>query len=536
VKPSAQPTSSSSGSPSPTPPASSAPTVAPSSAPTNGPALTINTAASRLAISPDIYGVTIFWSSSTPADLVTFAKNIGLPANRDGGDATTRYNWQVDSTNAGSDFYFMAGNGQSSVTPGASVDTIVNGNRVNGTKSIITIPIIDYINKSSVTNCSYPDPPVTNQTGYNPYTHLANGAQCGSGSNSSGYITDSSPTATDIQNTTAIQGAWVSHFVSKYGQGASGGVPIYELDNEPNGWIAVHHDVRPQNIGYTELVNKSVAMAQAIKAADPTALVLGPGDIAPADEGCNSGGVAGTCNNDGAAQHGGTPLGLYYLQQFAMHSPRLLDYYSMHYPGSCCFSTNGTLADMVTAIQRHKGWIAQASPGTKLAYDEWNRGTGNGFANALATADGLGVMGQQGVSLASFWGLSDATYPSAFAFLMMRDYDGNGGSFGDTSISAASADTTKLTVYAAQRSTDNAVTIMVVNSTSTNYTSAVSLAGITDTQPVSVYTYTSSNPAAIVHATSLPAGSSVTATFAAQSITMLVVPSGSTPLSSKRIR
>jgi hypothetical protein len=119
---------------------------------------------------------------------------------------------------------------------------------------------------------------------------------------------------------------------------------------------------------------------------------------------------------------------------------------------------------------------------------------------------------------------------------MMRDYDGNSGSFGDTSVSAVTADSTKLTVYAAQRTTDSAVTIMVVNSTSTNYTSTVSLAGITDTQSVSVYTYASSNPGAIVRATSLRAGSNVTATFAAQSITMLVVPSGSTPLSSKRIR
>ena len=76
---------------------------------------------------------------------------------------------------------------------------------------------------------------------------------------------------------------------------------------------------------------------------------------------------------------------------------------------------------------------------------------------------------------------------------------------------------------------------MVVNSTSTSYTSAVSLAGINDTQPVSVYTYTSANPGAIVHGASLRGGSSVTATFPAQSITMLVVPSGSTPLNSKRI-
>ena len=139
--------------------------------------------------------------------------------------------------------------------------------------------LTDYINAAFAWNCSYPNPPVTGQVGingnppYNPYVTLSDGAQCGSGSNSAGYISDSNPLATDILNTPAIQQAWVAHFVAKYGQGAHGGVPIYELDNEPNGWIAVHHDVRPQNVGYNELFNKSLAMAEAVKAADPTALV-----------------------------------------------------------------------------------------------------------------------------------------------------------------------------------------------------------------------------------------------------------------------
>ncbi len=527
----------------PTPSASSAPTAtpgptatpAPSPASTNGPALAVDASSARVPISPDIYGVTIFWSSSTPADLVTFAKAIGLPANRYGGDGTTRYNWNVDSSNAGSDWYFMAGNGQSSVTPGASVDTIVDGNRVNGTKSIVTIPIIDYINKAFAWNCSYPNPPVTGQVGingnpaYNPYVTVG-GAQCGSGSNAAGYITDSNPLATDINNTPAIQQAWVGHFVAKYGQAAHGGVPIYELDNEPNGWIAVHHDVRPQNIGYTELVNKSLAMAKAVKAADPTALVLGPDDIPPADENCNSGGVAGTCNGDNASEHGGTALGLWYLQQFAAQGTRYLDYYAMHYPGACCFSTNGTLADMVTAIQRHKGWIASAYPGTKLAYDEWNRGTGNAFSKALATADGLGIFGQQGVDLASFWGLDDASYPSAFAYLMYRNYDGAASAFGDTSVSATSADTTRLTIYAAQRSADSALTILVVNRASTTQTSTLLLSNISVKQAVPVYQYTSGNAGAILRLPPLAASASLTVAFPAQSLTMIVVPSGTTPL------
>ena len=480
--------------------------------------------------------MTIFWSATTSSALRQFAKDVRLPANRYGGDGTTRYNWNFDSSNAGSDWYFVAGNGQTSVTPGASVDTIVDGNRTNGTKSIITIPIIDYINNSSPWHCSYPESQYPNQVGingnppYDPYLTVNGGDHCGSGSNASGYITDTNVAATDIPNQPGIQQAWVTHFVSKYGKASSGGVPIYELDNEPNGWIAVHHDVRPQNVGYHELVSKSVAYASAVKAADPSALVLGPDDIPPADENCNGGqpsGVSGTCNGDDASANGGTPLGLWYLQQFATHSPRLLDYYAMHYPGACCFSTNGTLDDMVVAIHRHQSWIASAYPGTKLAYDEWNRGTGNGFANGLATADGLGVFGRENVDLASFWGLDDPSYPSAFAFRIFRDYDGNGSTFGNVSISATSADTSQLTIYAALRRVVNpALTVLVVNSSATDLSSTVTIANFSITQPLQVWSYTSANAAAIVAGTPLAAaGGAVTTVFPAQSLTLLVIPS-----------
>ncbi len=490
-----------------------------------GPALSVDATAVGRHISPDIYGVTIFWnpSASNYAALRTFAQQIRLPANRYGGDGTTRYNWNVDSSNAGSDWYFMAGNGQSNPVAGASVDTIVATNVATATKSIVTVPIIDFIDNTAPYHCSYPQSVYPNQQSYNPYVH-PNGDNCGNGvsATTGQYISDTNIPATDISNNTGIQQAWVQHFVATFGAAGRGGVGIYELDNEPNGWIAVHHDVRPQNIGYTDLTSRSIAYASAIKAADPTALVLGPGDIAPADANCNSGGQPGTCNNDQAANHGGTPLGLFYLQQFAAQKTRLLDYYSMHYPGSCCFNVNGTLADMVSAIQRHLGWIAQAYPGTKLAYDEWNRGTGNGFANALATADGLGVMGREGVDLASFWGLSDPSYPSAFAFQMFRNFDGHGGGFGNVSLGASTANAAVLTLYAAKRTATGAITILVVNQAADNVISSLSLAHTT-VHSVHVYEYTAANPAAIVAAPALPPANTLSVTFPAQSLTMLVV-------------
>ena len=169
-----------------------------------------------------------------------------------------------------------------------------------------------------------------------------------------------------------------------------------------------------------------------------------------------------------------------------------------------------------------------------MAYDEWNRGTGNGYSNALYTADGLGVFGQQAVDLASFWGLDDASYPSAYAYLMYRNYDGDGSAFGDTSVAATSADTTRLTIYGAQRTADSALTILVVNSASTTQTSTLTLSGITVQQPVLVYQYTSANASKIVQLSPLAPAAALTVAFPAQSLTLLVVPSGTTPLAHAR--
>jgi hypothetical protein len=118
---------------------------------------------------------------------------------------------------------------------------------------------------------------------------------------------------------------------------------------------------------------------------------------------------------------------------------------------------------------------------------------------------------------------------------MFRNYDGHGSGFGETSVTATSADTTKLTVYAAQRSADNAVTIIVVNSTSTAWTSAVSLSGVTVQQKAPTYQYTSANASAIVAGSTItPSGSTLVVTFPANSITMIVQPSGSQALSRRR--
>jgi len=85
----------------------------------------------------------------------------------------------------------------------------------------------------------------------------------------------------------------------------------------------------------------------------------------------------------------------------------------------------------------------------------------------------------------------------------------------------------KLTVYAAQRSVDNAVTIIVVNATATAWTSAVSLANVTLQQNARTYQYTSANTGTIVAGPTIaPSGSTLVVTFPANSITTIVQPAG----------
>jgi len=81
---------------------------------------------------------------------------------------------------------------------------------------------------------------------------------------------------------------------------------------------------------------------------------------------------------------------------------------------------------------------------------------------------------------------------------LYRNYDGKGGAFGDVSTSASSADATKLHVYAAQRTGDNAVTVVVVNKTAADITSALSLSNHAAKASAHVFVFSSAQPKSVV--------------------------------------
>jgi len=86
------------------------------------------------------------------ASIHTRIEGFGATVRRMGGNRQTAYNWEINASNAGSDYQYSSdewpctamGYGNCS-TPGAQFLDFVQENRAAGMESIVTIPLVDYV-------------------------------------------------------------------------------------------------------------------------------------------------------------------------------------------------------------------------------------------------------------------------------------------------------------------------------------------------------------------------------------------------------
>ena len=532
-----------------------------------GPALSLDAAAKTHPISPLIYGMNGYTLDNSVAE------KIKLPVNRWGGDSATRYNYLLDISNGANDFFFETNPDKNDKYPDVSAfNKQVEHDRSTKTLTIGTVPLIGWTTKR-VQACSYPLTKYPAQKEVDPYSK-----RCGNGQLPDGKeITTADPNDTSIPIDENFASGWVKYLVKRYGTAANGGVWLYELDNEPEFWNAVHKDVHPVPLTYDELTKKGISYAATIKAADPTALVGGPvisffEDYFYSWADLKAGWVTGPCycynaNPTDRMAHGNVPLLEYYLGQFkayeAAHGTRLLDYLDLHgyfAAKDANFAPAGNTAQQqarldstrsmwdptftdsgqtdpdvrdksakpvaVMLIPRMRDWVAKAYPGTKTAITEYNWGALDHINGALAQVDVLGIFGREGLDLATIWGPPDPAkeLPGLKAYELYRNYDGAGSMFGDVSLSASSADQGRLSVYGAKRTSDGALTVMVVNKTFGDLTSALSLAHGNGASVAKRFVYSNADLKAIVAGpdVKLKAGLA-TITFPAASVTLRVV-------------
>src|SRR5438034_2817497 len=513
----------------------------------------IDTNANRRVINPNIYGV----AHATTAQL----SDLNSPLNRNGGNNTTRYNWQLNADNRANDWFFES-IAEPSAVPGERGDTFIANSKAGNAQAMLTIPMIDWVAKLGANRsklASFSIAKYGAQTG-NDWQWFPD---AGNGIRTNGqYVSGNDPNDSNVPSNSTFQQGWMQHLVSRWGANASGGLRYYILDNEPSIWHSTHRDAHPTGATMDEIKNKLIDYASKIKSVDPSALVVGPEEwgwsgyiLSGYDQ--QYGSLHGWSFMPDRSNHGGSDYLPWLLDQLRQNNSatgkRLLDVFTVHYyPQGGEFSNDTSSAmqlrrnrstrslwdpsyidetwinDRVQLVPRLKSWVNTYYSGTFTGVTEYNWGAENHINGATAQADILGIFGREGLDMAARWTTPDPSTPTYKAMKMYRNYDGNKSTFGDTSVQAAVANPDNVAAFAATRTNDGALTVMLIGkylSGSTPLT--VNVANFTGNGAGQAYQLTSSNQ--IVRLADLAwSGSSLGLTVPAQSVTLLILPKGST--------
>jgi len=525
--------------------------------------VSVDAKANQHPISPMIYGIAF----PTTDDL----KATGFTMNREGGNGSSTYNWQIDATNHANDWYY-----ETFLDPTYDSDNIIMWTRAAnvGAQPLLTLPMLGYLGNLGPGNASLRSFSIKKygpQTGSDPYQPDAgNGISTASGNP---FITGNNPLDANVANSVSQQQSWIEHLIGKWGKAAAGGQKYYIMDNEPSLWNSTHRDVHPNPETYDELYNDYVGYAGALRALDPNAIIVGPEEwswwalfVSGYDQ-KNGYASAGSDYNT----HSQTYYYPWLLQQLAAYQKKtgnqLLNVLSVHYypqEGSLVSnSDDDSLAGQQTRnestralwdpnyvdpswlnqlgltfnpavpqgavylIPTLKSLVSQYYPGLQTAITEYNWYDEANLNGATTQADVLGIFGREGLDIATRWTVPLNPSPTYLALEMYRNYDGKLSAFGDTSVSDTVANPDNLSSFAAVRTSDGALTVMVINKQQGTTPVTLSLANFPTTGTAQGFQIASASQTAITALGSVPiAGNAISVALPSQSITLFVIPAG----------
>ncbi len=518
--------------------------------------ITVNAQLNRHAISPLIYGVA-FASTAQLTDL-------NATINRSGGNSETRYNWLLDAHNHAADWYFESIADSWPTVVAKSSDDFITSTRNASVLPAITIPMIEWMPKVAANGgklASYSISKYGPQTGSD--SQWMPDAGNGISTTNSTPITWNDPNDANFQTNSTFQLAFIQRLTNRYGLSTGGGIRHYILDNEHSIWHSTHQDVHPNGAGRQEIRAKMIDYATRVKSVDPNAQVWGPEEF----------GWSGYFNSGADLQYGGkygwgylpdrstngsmdyVPWLLDQMRRYEQtNGVRLLDYFTLHrYTEDGAVGGNDVTTDVqlrrnrstrsfwdtnyvdetwigsqsinkVMLIPRMKSWVAAYYPGTKMGITEYNWGAESHINGATTQGDILGIFGREGLDLATRWTTPAASTPTYKAMKIYRNYDGNKSTFGDTSVYAGGPNPDNVSVFAAVRSSDGALTIMVINKQlGTIALPTINIAGFQPAGTAQLWQLTSANVITRLSDISF-SGSTITNSLPAQSITLYVVP------------
>jgi hypothetical protein len=444
-------------------------------------------------ISPFVYGINAQRASDT-----------GTTLRRLGGNRGTVYNWELNASSAGNDWQHLNDDWpctnmgyKNCDQPGMQYVDFALESKKSAAEAIVEVPMIDWVaaDKKGTVSEAEKAPSKRYVRSYpkkkGPYTDKP-----------------------ELGDNAVYQDEFVNFVVAKLGKADKGGVKFYSLDNEPALWKSTHPRVHPEPTTYKEIVQRTEALATQITAIDPSAFVLG-GVMFGWSE------FMSLTSAPDAKEFSNYPTYVeYWLASMKelekKNGRRLVHALDVHwYPESRGTkritepdTSRKTIEARVQAPRsfwdpsfQEKSWITdqwkkpirlvpwllelinERYPGTKLAMTEYNFGAGDHISGGLAQIDVLGILGREGAYLANYWGngagVGELPKYIAAAFRLYRNYDGKGGKFGDTAVSATTPDNSKASIFAATDSKNpGSLTVVVINKTQDKrYKAKIALGG-----------------------------------------------------------
>ena len=491
---------------------------------------TINAGQSNREISPYIYG-----SNSTSIVNRTF--------DRSGGNRMSGYNWENNASNAGSDWYhhsdFGLSNNNPNAAPGFAVRGMIDGAAAAGRAALVTVPMAGYVaadGNGTVDESEIAPSPrwkqvVPKKTDQYPGASLSLNPD-----KTDGFVfTDEFVNwAEDYKD--PDQPLWYSldNEPGLWGEALPGG---WQSGDEPRPWEnppvpaippsaggRTHPTIHPFAPTFSELRDKTIAHAAAIKSVNPNTKVFGGvgygwNDFVSLQD-------APDANQHQSPSHpGGDQSGEMHFYEYLLDEVReadqqrytpaelaegktLMDVLDLHwYPeaksgtnpnaGIRITENNNSSAVVAARVQAPRSlwdptytetsWVSQwgtwvgspgnmgpvtllprvqrdiddFKPGTEIAITEYNYGGGNHISGAVAQADVLGILGREGVFAASWWELDSGSSFVNGAFKMFLNFDGAGGQFGDTSVGASTNNIANSAIYSSVDADDPSRMILV---------------------------------------------------------------------------
>jgi hypothetical protein len=512
--------------------------------------VSVDAGADHHPIDPRIYGVAF----ADPAAL----QDLNATLNRWGGNTSSRYNWQHNIDNRGADWFFesLAFNPD---VPGQAADNFISDTRSGGAEPMLTFPMCDWIAKDGPGHSDLWSFSVA-KYGAQQYTDVYR-PDAGNGVLQNGTVIDwNDMNDANIPNSSAIQQGWFQHVVSTWGPASGNGLKYWFYDNESSIWFSTHRDVVRQGKHDDEYIALVKDYGAKARASDPAVQLFGPeewGWTAYFFSGYDAwyGPSHGWDTPDHDVHGDFIP---YLLDQLKAHEDdtgeRLLDGLTLHYyPQGGEFgndtstgmqllrnrSTRGLwdpsyvneswINDTVELIPRMQGWVAAHYPGLQTGITEYNWGAEDHMNGATTQADIFGIFGREGLDLAARWTTPDPDTPTYKAMKMYRNYDGSHSTFGNQNVRATAPDPDTLSAFAALRTSDGALTVMVVDKDLSGVTPlTLDIAGFTPSGPAQVWQL-EGNVLAQLPDVPVPGGT-LHSTLPAPSVTLFVIPAASVPL------